>query len=216
MTNFGPDLGNVLTAYPNDPIADTLPMLLASHKQIYITEAEKYAHMTYFINGGYPDPVANEVRVRIPSPDVKFYATTPKMSVGRVNKRAIQSLDTYNFVALNFSGPDMIGHTGDLNASIKAVEFVDACVGKLEKEILKRNGILIITADHGNAEVMIHPKTQEICTMHTSNFVPFILVSRKLFKLKKKPGLLSDICPTILELFNIQRPNVITGKSLIL
>ena len=138
------------------------------------------------------------------------------MSVGRVNKRAIQSLNAYNFVALNFSGPDMIGHTGDLNASIKAVEFVDLCIGKLEKEVLKRNGILIITADHGNAEVMIHPKTQEICTMHTSNLVPFILVSRKLFKLKKKPGLLSDICPTILELFNIQRPNMITGKSLII
>ncbi len=216
MTNFGPDLGNVLTAYPNDPIADTLPMLLASYKQIYITEAEKYAHMTYFINGGYPDPVANEVRVRIPSPDVKYYATTPKMSVGRVNKQAIHSLDTYDFIALNFSSPDMIGHTGDLNATIKAIEYVDICIGKLEKEVLKRNGILIITADHGNAEVMIHPKTQEICTMHTANLVPFILVSHKLFKLKKKSGLLSDICPTILQLFNIQQPNVITRKSLIM
>lgn len=216
MTNFGPDLGNVFTAYPNEPLADTLPMLLSSYRQIYITEAEKYAHMTYFINGGYPDPVANEARIRIPSPDVKYYDQTPHMSVSKVTNKAIQSLGSFDFIAMNFSSPDMIGHTGNLKATIKAIEFVDMCIGKLQKEVLKKNGILIITADHGNAEIKIDPDTKEISTRHTKSLVPFIIVSKKKIKMKKIIGSLKDIAPTILDLFHINKPKIYTGKSFII
>lgn len=215
MTNFGPDLGSVATAYPNEPLEDTLPMLLSSYRQIYITEAEKYAHMTYFFNGGYSDPVANEVRVRIPSPNVKYYAHTPKMSVGKVLQSAIKSLDSYDFIAVNFSSPDMIGHTGNLRAGIKAIEFVDVCIEKLSSEVLKRNGILIITGDHGNAEIMISPKTGEIYTRHTANLVPFAIVSRYNIACTKNIGSLRDIAPTVLKIFGIPKPKIYTGNSLI-
>lgn len=215
MTHFGPDLGNIETAYPQEPLADTLPILLGKFRQIYITEAEKYAHMTYFFNGGYPDQVAHEIRIKISSPDRKHYEKTPGMSIGKITRRAVKSLGHFDFIAINFSSPDMIGHTGNLKSAIKAVEYVDTCIGRLEKEILKRNGIFIITADHGNIECMIDTRTQEISTEHTKNPVPFIFVSRKKIQLKKGMGTLQDIAPTILELFGIPIPIMYTGKSLI-
>lgn len=215
MTNFGPDLGGVFTAYPEKPLEDTLPMLLGDKRQIYITEAEKYAHMTYFFNGGYSDPVADEVRVRIPSPDVKYYARTPKMSVGKVNSCALKILDKYDFIAINFSSPDMIGHSGEIRPTIKAVEFVDSCIGKLFNAVLKKNGVLIITGDHGNAEEMLDTKTKEVYTRHSGNLVPFIIISKKRFNVTKKIGSLCDIAPTILKLFGFDAPKIYSGKSLI-
>lgn len=215
MTDFGPDLPNVHTAYPTKPLVDTLPMLLFQKKQIYITESEKYAHMTYFINGGYPDPVANEVRVKIDSPNVKFYDETPKMAVQEITNEAIQKLDTYDFIAVNFSSPDMVAHTGNIQATIKAIEFVDSCIGRLSSEILRRDGVFILTADHGNAERMIDFRTNLHITEHTTNPVPFIIVSKRGIRLRKKMGILADILPTLLDIFSLPQPDPVTGKSLI-
>lgn len=215
MTNFGPDLGNISTAYPDEPLQDTLPMLLLEKKQLYIAETEKYAHMTYFLNGGYSDPVANEIRIKIPSPSVKNYADTPKMSVGKITEWVVKNLKKYDFMGINFSSPDMIGHTGNLPATIKAVEFADGCMGKIYREVIKRNGVFIITADHGNAEHKINLKTDEHLPEHSNNLVPFIIISKKKFTIKKKIGSLEDVLPTILEIMDIPKTNEITGKSLI-
>jgi len=215
MTNFGPDLGNIATAYATEPLQDTLPMLLMSKKQIYIAEAEKYAHMTYFINGGYSDPVANEERIKIDSPNVENYEKRPKMSVDKVTKKVLKSIGNYDFIAMNFSSPDMIGHTGNIDATVKAVEFVDNCIGKIYKKVIQNNGVFIITADHGNAEQKINLKTDEHLPEHSMNLVPFIIASKKKYKLKKKTGSLEDILPTILYIFQIPKTEYITGSNLI-
>ena len=215
MTNFGPDLGHIATAFPVEPIQDTLPMLLIEKKQLYIAETEKYAHMTYFINGGYADPVANETRIKIESPNVKNYAETPRMSVGKITTKVLENIPTYDFIGINFSSPDMIGHTGNIEATIKAIEFVDTCIGRIYKKVLQNNGILIITADHGNAEHKINLKTDEHIPEHSKNPVPFILISKKKYVIKKRVGSLCDVLPTILELFNIPKADDITGVSLI-
>ncbi|KKQ55369.1 MAG: 2,3-bisphosphoglycerate-independent phosphoglycerate mutase [Parcubacteria group bacterium GW2011_GWA2_38_13] len=215
MTNFGPDLGHIATAFPVEPIQDTLPMLLIEKKQLYIAETEKYAHMTYFINGGYADPVANETRIKIESPNVKNYAETPRMSVGKITTKVLENIPKYDFIGINFSSPDMIGHTGNIEATIKAIEFVDTCIGRIYKKVLQNNGILIITADHGNAEHKINLKTDEHIPEHSKNPVPFILISKKKYVIKKRVGSLCDVLPTILELFNIPKADDITGVSLI-
>ncbi|MEK7167818.1 MAG: 2,3-bisphosphoglycerate-independent phosphoglycerate mutase, partial [Patescibacteria group bacterium] len=133
MTDFGPDLDHIITAYPSADIKDSLPMLLKGKKQIYIGEREKYAHVTFFFNGGYADPVAGEKRIEIPSPKVDSYAKTPAMSMARVKAEILKSLPKYDFICANFSSPDMIGHTGDFKAGIKAAEAVD----KYVKEVVE-------------------------------------------------------------------------------
>lgn len=215
MTNFGPDLGKIATAYPDKPLQDTLPILLMGKKQLYIAETEKYAHMTYFINGGYSDPVGDETRIKIESPNVTHYENTPKMSVGKITKYIIKNFKNYDFIGMNFSSPDMIGHTGNLPATIQAVEYVDYCIGKIYKKTLQNNGTLIITADHGNAEEKIDPKTDEHLPEHTTNPVPCIFISRRKYVLKRKIGSLKDVLPTILEITDIPKTLEITGTSLI-
>ena len=217
MTDFGPDLDSIATAYPSVDYKETLPVALKDYKQLYISETEKYAHVTYFINGGFADPVAGEQRIRIPSPNVKNYAETPEMSGVKLTNKIISSLDKYNFILANFPNPDMIGHTGDLVAGIKAVKYVDQFIGKIVLEVLKRNGTVVITADHGNIEKMIDLETGEIFTEHTSNPVPFILIRKKYNKIfLKKKGILGDIAPTVLDLQNIKKPSLMRGKSLII
>ncbi len=219
MTDFGPDLDNILTAYPSVDIKQTLPMQLMNLKQLYLAETEKYAHVTYFFNGGYADPVAREARLVIPSPDVKSYDITPAMSSEKLAREVIKNLGKHNyeFTVLNFAAPDMISHTGNLAAGVKSCHEVDKYLGEIVKAYLSVNGTILVTADHGNIEEMINLKTGEINTEHSTNPVPFILINNRIDKKTKlrSNGVLGDIAPTILELLNIKKPAEMTGKSLI-
>jgi len=217
MTDFGPDLGGILTAYPSEDIKETLPMVLKNLKQFYIAETEKYAHITYFFNGGYADPVGNEERVMIPSPVVKSYAEKPEMSAQGILEVILKNLkeNIYDFQAVNFANPDMLGHTGNLKAAIVGVEFLDKCVKQIVDLVLKRRGTVFITADHGNAEEMINLKTGEIDTEHSRNPVPFIVINHEFKKLDfKKEGVLGDIAPTILSFMNIEKPKEMINQPL--
>jgi len=214
MTDFGPDLDAILSAFPALDLVNTLPPTLAGYRQLYLAEKEKYAHVTYFFNGGYTAPLANEDWLMVPSPAVDSYDQVPAMSVNMITEKVLHYLPDYNFMTVNFANADMVGHTGNLPACIKAVEAVDVCLGKVAAAVKKRHGTLIITADHGNAEKMIDLKTGEVYTEHTSNPVPFILVEPKRSQRRLKKGKLGDVAPTILKLMNLPRPREMTGKSL--
>lgn len=219
LTDFGPDLGNILTAYPGIDLKKTLPMQLEHLSQLYIAETEKYAHVTYFFNGGYADPVNGEIRMVLPSPNVRSYDETPIMSSEGLTKEIVNNIKhkKYDFTVLNFAAPDMIGHTGNIKAGIKCCGEIDKRLGRIVKQYLRVNGTVIVTADHGNVEEMINLKTNEVITNHSDNPAPFILINNKLknkIKLRKN-GILGDIAPTILDLLNIKKPREMTGKSLI-
>ncbi len=220
MTDFGPDLEKMITAYPSKNIKQTLPMQLKNISQLYLAETEKYAHVTYFFNGGYADPVNGEDRKVVPSPNVKSYDLTPAMSSGQLTKEVLTNLEKgkYDFTVLNFAAPDMVGHTGNLKAGIQTIEAVDKYVGEIVRAYLKKNGIVIITADHGNIEEMINLETGEVDTKHSTNPVPFIIVGKE-FKNKKikfkKNGLLGDVAPTILKILGYKKPKEMIRSSLI-
>ncbi|MFA6106600.1 MAG: 2,3-bisphosphoglycerate-independent phosphoglycerate mutase [Patescibacteria group bacterium] len=218
MTDFGPDLGNIISAFPGADIKDTLPMVLKDLSQAYIAETEKYAHVTYFFNGGYSGKVNGEEQIMIPSPDVKSYDKTPLMSSEALTDAVLLSLKEkkYEFTVLNLAAPDMIGHTGNLKAGIECVAGVDRCLGKIIDAYRKAGGTVLVTADHGNIEEMINLETGEINTEHSSNPVPFVLVSDSLKKTALKSGrALSDIAPTALSLLEIKKPPLMKGESLI-
>lgn len=218
LTDFGPDLGDIMVAYPSIDISDTLPMALKGKRQLYIAEKEKYAHMTYFFNGGYSNPVAGEIQTMIPSPDVDSYDKTPGMSTSKIRSKVVQFLRErkFDFIAINFACPDMVGHTGNFEAGKLAVEAVDKELGILIEEIKKLGGTLIVTADHGNIEEMKDLSTGEIDTKHSKNQVPFILFDQLNDGLNlNSDGILGDVAPTILDLFGIEKPKAMTGKSLI-
>ncbi len=219
MTDFGPDLENVLTAYPSADIEGTLPMVLRNYEQLYIAESEKYAHMTYFFNGGYDIPIAGEDRIFVPSPKVDSYEQTPEMSTQLVAKYLIDNikLEKYDFYGINLASPDMMGHTGNLGAAIKAVESIDKILKEIIDEVLSRDGVLFITADHGNIEEIINIETGEIDTEHSTNPVPFFIVSNE--KLSNKQvlpkGALADIAPTILGVMGVKPSREMTGRNLL-
>lgn len=217
MTDFGPDLDNILNAFPSRDVDQTLPMQLMNYRQLYIAESEKYAHITYFLNGGYKDPVAGESREMVLSPDVDSYATVPEMSSYKLTDKIIKYVkaDKYDFYAVNFANSDMVGHTGDLKAGIKAVESIDNCLGKLYKAFKSKGFVVIITADHGNIEEMINLKTNEVDTKHSKNPVPFILINADSNMNKLQNGILGNITPTILDIMGLAKPCQMTLKSLI-
>jgi 2,3-bisphosphoglycerate-independent phosphoglycerate mutase len=217
MTSFGPDL-DVHTAYTDNSLASTLPMVLGNIKQLYIAESEKFAHVTYFFNGGYADPVDEEDRIMIKSPIVDSYAAKPEMSAGLITDKVVESLkkNEYDFIVINYANADMVGHTGDLPATVRAVECLDVQVGRLAEEILAKNGTLIITADHGNADDMVDFDTTQPNTYHTKNPVPFLLVGERFANCKLRDGgVLGNIAPTILEIMHIEKPKLMTKKSLL-
>jgi len=214
MTDFGPDLDSILTAYPSADLLNTLPMVLDGRDQLYIAEKEKYAHVTYFFNGGYANPVSGEDRQEIPSLNVVSYDLKPEMSVYKVTEQVLKKLHNYQFICVNFANPDMVGHTGNIKACIKAVEACDKCLGKIKAAVLKIGGTLIITADHGNAEKMLDLETGEMYTEHTDSPVPFIIVEPKIIRKNLRKGKLGDIAPTILKLMKIKRPKEMAGKAL--
>ena len=203
-------------AYPPEEYNDTLGEVLAKEgkHQLRIAETEKYAHVTFFFNGGVEEPNLNEERILINSPKVATYDLQPEMSAYDVTDALLAELDKDKFdvVVLNYANPDMVGHTGVLPAAIKAMEAVDECVGKVVDKVLSLGGSVCITADHGNLEKMAEADGTPH-TAHTTNIVPFILVSNEEHKLHS--GVLADIAPTMLELLDIEKPAVMTGSSLI-
>jgi 2,3-bisphosphoglycerate-independent phosphoglycerate mutase len=220
MTDFGPDLEGVLTAYPSMDVRDTLPSVLRNFRQLYIAEGQKYAHMTYFFNGGYSDPVGGENRITIPSTSVKHFDEKPEMSAGQITNIVLQKLKAkaYDFIALNFANPDMVGHTGNIKATVKAIEFTDKCIGRIVEQVQRQGGRVIITADHGNAEDMLNLETGEVDTQHSSNPVPFIIVSsdKKINRRKNLPeGVLGNVAPTILDIMEVEKPKLMKSKSLL-
>lgn len=220
MTDFGPDLGKVLTAYPSADIAGTLPVALQDTKQLYIAEGEKYAHMTYFFNGGHDQPVNGEDRVFVPSPDVISYDLAPEMSAARIVDILLGNIakQKYYFYAINLANADMIGHTGNLGAAIKAIECVDKELGRIIEAVLEKNGTVFITADHGNIEEIINVNTGEIDTEHSSNLVPFFIVSNSdlIKQYHFATGRLADVAPTILALMGKEVTREMTGKNLLM
>jgi 2,3-bisphosphoglycerate-independent phosphoglycerate mutase len=218
LTDFGPDLDSLLTAYPSGLLDFTLPLVLKHMKQLYIAETEKYAHVTYFMNGGSALPVNGEARVHVSSPTVRSYATKPEMSVYEITKNVEVFIEQkkYDYFLINFANPDMVGHTGNLKATIRAIEHVDKCIGRLVKLVLKKQGVIMITADHGNAEKMIDPKTGEVWARHTTNPVPFMLIGDEYKGTKlMKNGTLSSIAPTVYQIYDLKKIPKKLNKGLI-
>ncbi|NLL53288.1 MAG: 2,3-bisphosphoglycerate-independent phosphoglycerate mutase [Peptococcaceae bacterium] len=211
---------NCPVAFPPQNLENTLGEVLAQHGlwQLRIAETEKYAHVTFFFNGGIEDPVEGEDRLLIHSPEVATYNLQPEMSAYQVTDALLAKLkeNKYDVIILNFANPDMVGHTGFFEATVKAMEAVDVCVGRIVDKVRRMGGTILITADHGNAELMIDPQTKCSFTAHTSNEVPFILVD-ELHKDKslRTGGSLCDIAPTMLDLLQIDIPKEMTGKSLL-
>ena len=205
-------------AFKPHVLVNTLGEVLSYHnlKQLRLAETEKYAHVTFFFNGGVEHPNPGEERVLIPSPRVATYDLKPEMSAYEVTEAFQEQLqkDKYHVIIMNYANPDMVGHTGFLEAAIKAVEVVDDCMGKLVQEALEKDSTVIITADHGNAEAM-QDESGEPYTAHTTDPVPFILAGPESEKVTLRPGRLEDVAPTMLQLLGIPQPEEMTGQTLI-
>jgi 2,3-bisphosphoglycerate-independent phosphoglycerate mutase len=219
MTTYDGSLG-LPVAFPKESFPDIFPEIIAQKglTQFRCAETEKYAHVTYFFNGGREAPFDGEERVMVPSPkEVPTYDKKPEMSargVGDAVVRAIES-DKFDFVLVNFANPDMVGHTGVLDAAIHAVEAVDVQVGRIVDAARAKGGALIITADHGNCELMKDPATGEPHTAHTLNPVPLLYVNDRDTRVHVRPGgRICDVAPTMLSLLGIPRPPAMTGTPL--
>jgi len=223
----------VKVAFEPDKIKTPIAKVIsdAGLKQIHIAETEKYAHITFFLNGGQEEPFPNEERVIIPSPQVSSYAERPEMSAAQVTEKVIAAINSgaNHFIAVNFANADMVGHTGDLMATKKAVEIIDKCLGEIAAVLNNTQGTMAITADHGNAEEVLNLQTGEINKEHSTCPVPFILIGRPWMGQKNiwpliphndlsqvRPfGVLSDVAPTILKIMNLSIPPEMTARPLI-
>ena len=216
FTNYDDTIKNVHIVFKKDEIKNTFGEIISKKglTQLRIAETEKYAHVTFFFNGGEEKQYKGEDRILIPSPKVETYDLKPEMSANEVTDKVVEAIESqkYDCIILNYANPDMVGHTGSLEAAIKAIETIDACVGRVVEAIEKVNGVALITADHGNSEQMIDYTTGEPHTAHTTNPVPLILVGKKA---KLKPGRLADLAPTMLDIMGIEKPIEMTGTSLI-
>lgn len=206
--------------YKDDEIINTFGEILSKKglTQLRTAETEKYAHVTFFFNGGVEEQYKGEERILVPSPKVATYDLKPEMSAFEVTDKVEDALNSGKFdvVILNFANPDMVGHTGVLEAAEKAVKAIDICVKRIVNTILSLNGVLLITADHGNVELMVDPETKIPFTAHTTNLVPFIYISNDIEGVKLKKGKLADIAPTMLNILGIEKPREMTGESLLL
>ncbi len=216
FSQYDKNISDISIAFKPREISNSLGEYLSNRglTQLRIAETEKYAHVTLFFNAGVEKPYKNENRIIIDSPKVKTYDLKPEMSAYGVTQVACENIKTkkYNFIVVNYANPDMVGHTGNFSAAVKAVETVDECLGKLISEMNKIGGVTVITADHGNAEKMCDEKGLPF-TAHTLNKVPFSVIG---FPCKLKDnGALCDIAPTVLEILNIKKPCGMTGQSLI-
>ena len=220
FTEYDETIPYKMVAFPKLCMANTFGEYVSSLglKQLRISETEKYAHVTYFFSGGVETPYLDEDRVLIPSPKIATYDLQPSMSAVQITDKLIETikLQKYDIIIINYANCDMVGHTGVLDAAIKAVEIIDICIGRIINALLSVDGQMFICADHGNSEKMIDEKTQQAYTGHTTNPVPFILINAKKAKGIDKGGKLCDIAPTLLELMDIPKPKEMTGRSLIL
>ncbi len=216
FTNYDETIENVHIVFKKDEIKNTFGEIVSKMgmTQLRIAETEKYAHVTFFFNGGEEKQYQGEDRILVPSPKVATYDLKPEMSAIEVTDKVVEAIESkkYDTIILNYANPDMVGHTGKLEAAIKAIETIDTCVGRVIEAIEKVDGTVLITADHGNSEQMIDYKTGEPHTAHTTNVVPLVLVGKDV---KLKEGRLADLAPTMLDLMGIEKPQEMTGESLI-
>ena len=220
FTDYDETIGNKLVAFAKESITNTFGEFLAARhlKQARIAETEKYAHVTFFFNGGIEEPNEGEDRFLIPSPkEVATYDLKPEMSAPGVCDKLVEAIKSkeYDVIIINFANPDMVGHTGVEPAAIKAIEAVDQCVGRAVDAVKETDGVMFICADHGNAEQLIDYETGEPFTAHTTNPVPFILVNADPEYKLREGGCLADIAPTLIELMGLEQPKEMTGKSLL-
>ncbi|MFH0988105.1 MAG: 2,3-bisphosphoglycerate-independent phosphoglycerate mutase [Parcubacteria group bacterium] len=223
----------VHVAYEREVIKTSLPKVLSEkgYRQLHIAETEKYAHVTFFFSGGHEEPYENEERIVIPSPKVSTYSETPEMSAKKITEALVKEIlkEKFDFIVVNFANADMVGHTGDVKATIAAVECIDKCLGEIVDLILSKGGQAVITADHGNAEELVNLQTSERDKEHSTNTVPCIIIGKQFegkaasdmpfansdLSLLQPTGLLADVAPTVLKLMGVEIPKEMEGKPLI-
>ena len=218
FTNYDITISNKIVAFEKVSINNTFGEFLARNNmtQARIAETEKYAHVTFFFNGGVEEANEGEERILVKSPKVATYDLQPEMSAFEVCDKVVDAINSgkYDVIITNFANPDMVGHTGVMEAAIKAIEVVDECVGKIVDSVCENDGVLFICADHGNADKLVDEDGKPF-TSHTTNKVPFILVNAKEEYTLKEDGALCDIIPTLIELMGMEQPEEMTGKSLL-
>ncbi len=207
---------NAPVAFGPEEIRNTLGSVLARHglRQLRLAETEKYAHVTFFFNGGVEQPDPGEDRILVPSPKVATYDLQPEMSAREVTRTFLANLEKYDVIIMNFANPDMVGHTGVMEAAVRAVETVDECLGHIVPAVLERGGMVLIAGDHGNAEQMVDEDGNPF-TAHTANPVPLVVLGDQVVNRSLRPGTLADVAPTILELLGLPQPREMTGRSLL-
>ena len=217
MTEYDETLENVKVAYRKEEIKETLGEFLSKrgYTQLRIAETEKYAHVTFFFNGGEEKEYSGESRILIPSPKVATYDLKPEMSAYEVTDKLIEAMESkkHDVIVINYANGDMVGHTGNLEAAISAVEALDECVGRVIDKLVELGGEAIIIADHGNCEQMIDLITGEPITSHSTFDVPVIVISDRVRAIE--PGSLADVAPTLIELMSLVKPKEMTGNSII-
>lgn len=220
FSDYDPTIPNKLVAFEKIHLNNTFGEYLAAHHmtQARIAETEKYAHVTFFFNGGVEKPNEGEDRILVNSPKVATYDLQPEMSAYQVADKLVEAITSgkYDVIIINFANPDMVGHTGVLPAAVKAIETVDECVGKAVDALLSVDGQMFICADHGNAEQLIDYETKEPFTAHTTNPVPFLLINYDKDYTLREGGCLADIVPTMIEMMGMEQPAEMTGKSLLI
>ena len=219
FTEYDVTIPNKSIVFKEEEIEDTFGQFIAAHglKQARIAETEKYAHVTFFFNGGVEKPNEGEDRFLIPSPKVATYDLKPEMSVYEVCDRLVETINAgeHDVIICNFANPDMVGHTGVFDAVVKALEAVDECVGRVVEAVKANGRVMFLCADHGNAEELIVPGTDDPWTAHTTNPVPFILINGEEDWKLKEGGRLCDIVPTLIEIMGLEQPELMTGVSLL-
>ncbi|MEO6697367.1 MAG: 2,3-bisphosphoglycerate-independent phosphoglycerate mutase [Gammaproteobacteria bacterium] len=216
LTDYSEDFP-VPVAFPPERLKNVFGAYIAEHglRQLRIAETEKYAHVTFFFNGGEEQPFVGEDRILIPSPHVATYDLQPQMSAAQLTDQLVQAIEsrTYDTIICNFANPDMVGHTGNFDATVKAIETIDICLGRIVEALKNASGELLITADHGNAEQLIGEGTGQAHTAHTTNPVPLIYIGRP--AKMSKGGALADVAPTMLHLMSLDIPSEMSGDSLV-
>lgn len=220
LTEYSTEISpHIATLFHAEELVESLGEVVSSAglRQLRIAETEKYAHVTFFFNGGREEPFPGEERVLVPSPAVATYDLQPEMSAPELTDRLVQAIEEgrFDLIVVNYANGDMVGHTGNLEAAIEAVEAVDACMGRLEDAVKRAGGRMLVTADHGNAEQMSDASTGQAHTAHTMNRVPLVLVNAPDSITELDDGRLADIAPTVLALMGLQRSDAMTGQSLL-
>jgi 2,3-bisphosphoglycerate-independent phosphoglycerate mutase len=217
LTSYGEDFSHIPAAFPPQSIGNGFGEYISGRglRQLRIAETEKYAHVTYFFNGGVETPYPGEDRIMVPSPKVATYDLKPEMSAREVTDKLVAAINSrqYDAIVCNYANSDMVGHTGNLEAATRAIEVLDECIGRAVSAMRDAGGEVLITADHGNAETMLDPQTQQAHTAHTLNLVPLLYVGRK--ARVAEGGALQDVAPTLLAMMGLPQPPEMSGKPLI-